>query len=267
MHATPDTLGTSLLPNERLDEVNERLSLIQKKNGLTYGTDAYLLAAFVRRTPQARAVDLGSGTGIIPLLLATKNKIASAVAVEIQPEFSDLIARNAAINGLSERVTPLCADLRDLTAVTIGGEVDLVLSNPPYMRCDSGKRNLHDEKYIARHEVCGGIDDFCAAAARLLKHGGRFATVWRPDRLSEFFSALHQAKLEPKRMTFVYADAEREPCMVLTEAVKGAAPSMRVTPPLILYKKTQKQPEKFRRLTEDAQEIYDHCLFPDRYYN
>ncbi|MBQ9806949.1 MAG: methyltransferase [Clostridia bacterium] len=259
-------LSPSLLSDERLDEVNENLRLIQKKNGLTYGTDAYLLAAFARQKAVARAVDLGSGTGIIPLLLVTKQKIASATAVEIQPSFVDLIERNAALNGFSDRILPMCADLRELNAEKLGGEVDLVTANPPYMRTDSGKRNLADEKYIARHEVCGNISDFCFAAARLLKHGGRFLTVWRPDRLSELFGALCQAKLEPKRMTLVYADKQSEPCMVLTEAVKGAAPSMRVTPPLILYRKRRPE-EKTRRLTDEAQQIYDLCRFPDSYVN
>ena len=256
----------ALLSDERLDEVNENLRLIQKINGLTFGTDAFLLAAFARPMPRACAVDLGSGTGIIPLLLVTKRKIASATAVEIQPSFADLIERNAAINGLSDKISPLCADLRDLTAAKLGKEFELVTANPPYMRTDSGKRNEADEKYIARHEVCGNIGDFCFAAARLLKHGGRFLTVWRPDRLSELFGALSEAKLEPKRMTAVYADLQSEPCMVLTEAVKGAAPSMRVTPPLILYRKRTPE-ENTRRLTEEAQQIYDLCRFPDQYLN
>ena len=255
----------SLLPDERIDEVNEHLRLIQKKQGLTFGTDAYLLSAFVRPMPRARAVDLGSGTGIIPLLLTAKNKVASAVAVEIQPSFSDLIQRNAALNRLSDRISPMCKDLRSLSPDCIGGEVDLVTANPPYMRCDSGKRNQADEKYIARHEVCGGIEDFCLCAAKLLKHGGRFVSVWRPDRLSELFSALHQAKLEPKRMTLVYADPESEPSMVLTEAVKGAAPAMRVTPPLILHAPTEDR-SGARPLSREAQEIYDQCLFPNHYF-
>jgi tRNA1Val (adenine37-N6)-methyltransferase len=131
------------------------------------------------------------------------------------------------------------------------------------MRCDSGKRNLHDEKYIARHEVCGGIDDFCSAASRLLKHGGRFLTVWRPDRLSELFAALHQAKLEPKRMTMVYSDTESEPCMVLLESIKGGAPSMRVTKPLILYHSIEEPLQASRRMTRDAEAIYSTCSFPE----
>lgn len=252
---------TNIAPDERIDVVNESIRLIQKKQGLTYGTDAFLLAAFIRPMPHARAVELGGGTGIASLLAATKQKAASICAVEIQKEFAELIGRNAAINGLGTRVVPLCADLRQVTNADVGGEIGLVFSNPPYMRCDSGKRNERDEKYIARHEVMGGIADFCTAAGRLLQTGGRFVSVWRPDRLTELLYALHDARLEPKRMTFVHADAEAEPCMVLTEAVKDVAPSLRVSAPLMLYQpKCQKAAA--RVLTPEAQRIYDTCAFP-----
>lgn len=250
-----------LYDGERLDEVNEQIRLIQKKNGLTFGTDAFLLAAYIRPSAHAVAVELGGGTGIISLLLAAKNKAASITAIEIQPSFAELIDRNAAINGFSNQVRAICADVRSVNAQTIGREVDLVFSNPPYMKCNAGKRNDADEKYIARHEVCGEIGDFCAAAYRLLRHGGRFVCVWRPDRLGELFSALSAARLEPKRMTFVHADTTAEPCMVLLESIKGGAPSMRITPPLLLYKeKTDAQPSRI--LTPEAQKIYDSCSFP-----
>lgn len=253
---------SELQQGERLDEVNEQIKLIQKINGLTFGTDAFLLAAYARPSPRARAVDLGSGTGIVPLLLLARNKVASVRAIEVQPSFAELIERNAKLNGLADRLTPLLCDLRDLKPEDVGGEVELVLSNPPYMRTDSGKRNTYDEKYIARHEVCGKIEDFCACAGRILKHGGKFVCVWRPDRLSELMRGLTDAKLEPKRMTFVHADTKAEPCMVLIEAMKGASPSMRITPPLFLYKEMNGQDSR-RTLTEAAQLIYDTCLFPD----
>lgn len=249
-----------LLSDERLDEVNASIRLIQKKQGLTFGTDAYLLAAYVRPQHRARAVDLGSGTGILPLLLLARQKAAFVTAVEVQESFADLIARNAALNGFYDRITPLCADVRTLCATQLGGEVDLVISNPPYMKCNTGKRNAHDEKYIARHEVCGGIGDFCDAAGRLLRYGGRFVCVWRPDRLTELLAALDRASLEPKRMTFVHADAETEPCMVLTEAVKGGAPSLRMSAPLLLYR-PRREGEKNRVLTDAAQKIYETCNF------
>lgn len=258
----PPFILPPLALDERLDIVNEKLRLIQKKQGLTFGTDAFLLAAFVKSAPKTQAVDLGSGTGILPLLLLTKGKIKSAVAVEVQPAFADLIARNAKLNHFEERITPLCANVKDLRPETIGGEVGLVVSNPPYMKCTSGKRNESDEKYIARHEVCGNIADFCACAARLLKHGGKFVCVWRPDRLTDLLNAMHDCKLEPKRMTFVHADTSSEPCSVLIEATKGAAPSMRISKPLILYEAYEND-EKVRRLTKEAQKIYDTCSFGD----
>ena len=252
----------SLAADERLDKVNEEIKLIQKKKGLTFGTDAFLLAAFVKSAPKVHAVDLGSGTGILPLLLLAKGKIKSATAVEVQPAFAELITKNAAINGYAERITSLCANVRDVRAADTHGEVGLVISNPPYMKCTSGKRNESDEKYIARHEVCGDIADFCACAARLLKHGGRFVCVWRPDRLTDLLGAMHEHRLEPKRMTFVHADAASEPCSVLVDAVKGGAPSLRISAPLMLYQLPSVE-EKTRTLTPMAQKIYDTCSFAD----
>ena len=244
-----------LRTNETLDAVNEQLRLIQRKDGLRYGTDAYLLAAYVRPAASARAVDLGSGTGIIPLLCLAKNKFAHAYAVEVQEEFADIIGRNAAINEMADRLTPLYKDLRELTAADLGGQVSIVTANPPYMKTNAGKRNDSDAKYIARHEVKGGVDDFCAAAARVLKHGGSFYVVWRPDRLSELMEALTRHKLEPKRMSLVQGDENAEPGMVLIEAKKGAAHGMRISPTLIL---TQNGTQSAR-----AAQIYQTCSWSE----
>ena len=258
----PPFILPPLSEDERLDTVNEEIRLIQKKQGLTFGTDAFLLAAFVKASPKTHVVDLGSGTGILPLLLLAKGKVKHATAVEVQHTFAELVARNAKLNGFSDRITPLCANVKDLRPEMIGGEVGLVISNPPYMKCTSGKRNESEEKYIARHEVCGDIADFCACAARILKHGGKFVCVWRPDRLTDLLFAMHSNHLEPKRMTFVHADSESEPCSVLIEATKGAAPSVRISKPLILYE-TYKNGEKARQLTPTAQKIYNTCNFCD----
>ena len=249
-----------LQEDERLDRVNEQICLIQKKRGLTFGTDAFLLAAFIKRAPRAKAVELGGGTGIISLLLASKRKAQEITAIEVQPAFSELIDRNAKLNRLDSVVKTLCMDLREVTAEALNGEVDLVFSNPPYMRTDSGKRNTEDQKYIARHEVCGTVFDFCAAAGRLLRYGGKFVCVWRPDRLSELMDAMQRARLEPKRMTMVHADLSAEPCMVLIECIKGAAPSLRISPPLVLYQPRSTE-DKQRTLTPEAQKIYDTCSF------
>ena len=247
--------------DERLDRINEDLRLIQKTNGLTFGTDAYLLAAYLRPMHRARAADFGCGTGIISLLAQAKGKFAHVTAIEIQESFAELAKRNVGINGLDDKISVLHADLTSLHPTELSGELDVIFSNPPYMRTDSGKRNTADEKYIARHEVCGSIADFCRAASRLLKHGGLFYVVWRPDRLSELFSALHDAALEPKRMTFVQADQATSPSMILLECKKGAAPSLIVTPTLMLYRDGAEVSP--RLMSDAAAKIYDTCQFGD----
>ena len=144
-----------LFPDERLDTVNENLTLIQKKDGLTFGTDAFLLASFIKNAPSKKAAELGSGTGIISLLLAEKNKFSKIFAIEIQKDFAALTERNANLNKLDNKIITVNADVNDVKALDIGGELDAVFSNPPYMKTDSGKRNNSDAKYIARHGLWG----------------------------------------------------------------------------------------------------------------
>ena len=250
---------------ERWDYVNENITLTQKTDGLTFGTDAYLLAAYVKPRPKARAVDLGSGTGIIPLLCLARNKFSSCVAAEIQPSFAELIQRNAQDNHLSDRLTVWSGDIRRLTSIELGYEADIVTANPPYMAAGSGAANTHEEKYLARHEVCGGIFDFCAAAGRILKHGGRFYCVFRPERLTDLLTAMREARLEPKRLTLVHSTYAVPPSMVLVEATKGAAPSLTVTAPLCLWTADKQNPEKPAIpmvSTADNNYIYEHCAFP-----
>lgn len=243
----------------KITEINDNLKLIQNENGLTFGSDAYLLSAFTVGGKNRIGADLGSGTGIIPLLLCAHEKAAKIYAVEIQESFCSLIEQNAELNGFSDRIIPLSANVRDLKSANIGQELDFVVSNPPYMKVDSGKRNLHDEKFIARHEVCGDIGDFCACASRLLKHGGRFYCVWRPDRLVDLIAALRNNKLEPKIMTFVCATKDSEPSMVLVRSVKGGASGVTVTRNLILHSSREDAAKSI--LSPDAEAIYNTCSF------
>ena len=257
-----------LYDNETLQEVNEHVRLIKRNDGLTFGTDAYLLAAYLPSRPRATAVDLGSGTGIIPLLCLSRNKVASVIAVELQPAFADLIGRNATLNGVSDRLTPLCADVRTLTAASIGGEVDVVTANPPYMASGVGVLNRADEKSIARHETAGGIADFCTAAGRLLKHGGHFYCVFRPERMADLLVSLRAAHLEPKRMTVVQATPAAQPSLLLVDAVKYAAPSLCLTPPLCLHIPDPERPDRPLLPLQDSPDtayIYENCAFSDKF--
>ena len=249
-----------LFDDERLDKVNEKITIIQKKDGLTFGTDAFLLASFIKTQKKARAAELGAGTGIISLLLAAREKLAHIDAFEIQSDFYDITSRNIEINEFCDKIAAYNSDIREINASTVGGELDVVFSNPPYMITGGGKRNDSDRKYIARHEVCGGIDDFCKAAYRLLKHGGRFYCVWRPDRLSSLIYSLRANRLEPKVTVFVHGDVDSEPSMVLVSATKGGAEGMKILPPLFLYEK-RRADEDGRVMTEQAARIYDTMSF------
>ena len=242
----------------RIEKVNDRIRLIQKVGGLAYGTDAYMLAAFVRPQPGACAVELGSGTGIVSLLCAEWGKLGRIYAIEIHPGLADAGRRNILLNEFEDKITQLCADIREIRPGALGGRLDVVISNPPYMPSGHGRSCAQNIKNIARHETAGGIDEFCAAAARLLRQGGIFYVVWRPDRLVDLVTSLRQNRLEPKRMTFIYPDVSSPPSIVLTEARLGAAPSLKITPPLVLY---QNSPgARPRIMTERAAKVYDTCL-------
>ena len=245
----------TLLDGERIDAVNEKINLIQKKDGLTFGTDAFLLASFIKPRAHGRAAEFGAGTGIISLLLAAREKFGSICAFEIQEDFAELARRNTALNSLDHKIEVVCRDVRDISSQEYG-EFDAVFTNPPYMKTESGKRNESDYKYIARHEVCGSIDDFCAAAFRLLKHGGKFYAVWRPDRLCDLLCAMRNNRLEPKIVNPVAADAESAPSMVLVSGIKGGAPSMELTAPLILYAEGSRA-----EMSERAKKIYETLSF------
>lgn len=252
-------MSIELKENERLDEVNESLRIIQRKDGLVFGTDALLLSAYVDRHA-ARAAELGAGTGIVSLLLLRRQKVDRITAVEVQEDYADITRRNADLNGLTERLQVLCCDLR-----TLGTEhfdrYDLVVSNPPYMRADGGYLCEVTHKSIARHELNGGIRDFCIGAARLTRYGGYAAFVYRPDRLCELIAALSEAGLEPKRMTLVHADATAAPSMVLVLCKRGAAPGLTVSRPLLLH-----TDPSHTHPSPDMQYILDHGTFPAAFF-
>lgn len=238
---------------ERIDFVNDSLRLIQETDGLTFGTDALLLASFVM-SRHKRGCELGSGSGIISMLLLTRGKLESVTALEVQEEYALLTGRNAELNSLSERLTSVCADVREYRD---GIEYDAVFTNPPYMKTSSGKENDLGKKNIARHEVMGDIGDFCAAAKRLLRFGGTFYAVYRPDRTADLIYAMKQASIEPKRLTLVFADEDCEPSMLLVEGKAGGKSGMQVTKPLIIYKD-----KEHREYSEDMAYVMENGSLP-----
>ena len=241
---------------ERIDYVNDNLKLIQKTDGLTFGTDALLLASYVTGK-FGSACELGGGSGIISLLLLTREKVGSAVALEVQEEYAELINRNAELNSLSDRLRGIHADVREYSSDI---EYGLVYTNPPYMKSDSGRANALSKKNIARHEVMGGIGDFCLAAKRLLKFGGSFYAVYRPDRLTDLIAAMRESSIEPKRITAVHADELSEPSMVLIEGKLGGKSGLQFTKPLLIYKD-----KEHSVYSEDMDYIMENGSFPPEY--
>ncbi len=240
----------SLLPDERLDKINEDLSLIQKKDGLTFGTDAYLLASFMKYRVKA-AADFGTGTGVAALLCISKNKADKFYAFEVQEKFADLARRNASINGFDDRMKIIFKDVREASPDDTEGWIDAVISNPPYLKASEGFANKTDEMNIARREMNGTIYDFCAAANKILRHGGFFYAVYRPDRLAELIHAMKENSIEPKRIVTVYPDTYSKPNLVLVEGKKGAAPSVLHSRPLFIYKADS------REYTDDMNTVYN----------
>ena len=234
--------------------INENLRIIQRKGGLKFGTDSYLLSAFIKKNLTGAAADLGAGTGVISLFAAARCSFTPIYSIEIQQQFSDLIERNAALNSLERIIKPINTDVRDISSFLSAESCRAVFSNPPYMKKESGKNSSESEMNTARREMHGTIDDFVCAASYLLKFGGSFYTVYRPERLSELFFSLNKYSLEPKRMITVHADATSAPSLVLIEAKKGAAPSLKIARPLIVYRDTKEV--KDRKYTEDMERVY-----------
>ena len=222
-----------LLEGERLDEVNDRLRLIQKTNGLTFGTDALLLAAFIKKRGE-RALELGGGSGIISMLLAARGRFSHILCAEVQEAYAELIRRNVALNQLDDVIIPLCADIRDTSLLGRPDSYNAVFTNPPYMTVGDGYACRSDAKNIARHEICGVLEDFVSVAARMLRYGGSFYAVYRTERMDELLAACRAHGLAPKRLTTVHARLSLPPSMLLLEARKGGGAGLRVSRPLIL---------------------------------
>ena len=234
--------------DERIDDLQRNgYRIIQKKKGFCFGMDAVLLSGFAQVKEGEVAVDLGTGTGIIPILLEAKTKGKHFTGLEIQEEVAEMAGRSVRLNQLENRVDIVRGDIKEASRLFGKASFDVVTSNPPYMNDNHGLKNPELPKAIARHEVFCALDDVCREASLLLKSGGRFYMVHRPHRLAEIITALKTYKLEPKRMKLVHPFVDKEANMVLIEAVRGGRSMMKVEAPIIVYR----EPGVY------TQEIYD----------
>ena len=224
--------------NERLDELQRNgYKIIQNPEKFCFGMDAVLLTGFAQKAKGERLLDLGTGTGIIPILMEAKTEIAHLTGLEIQAESADMARRSVELNGLSDKITIVTGDLKEAGSLFEAASFDCITCNPPYMIGQHGLTNPEDAKAIARHEILCTFEDVARVTAKLVKTGGHFFLVHRPFRLAEIMTTLSQYKLEPKRMQLVYPYVDKEPNMVLLEAVRGGRPRMTVEKPLIIFEK------------------------------
>ncbi len=226
-----------LRENERIDDLQRNgYRIIQNPEKFCFGMDAVLLSGFARVKRGAQVLDLGTGTGIIPILLEAKTEAAHLTALEIQEESADMARRSVQLNGLEGKIDVVTGDIKEADQLFKAASFDVVTCNPPYMIGQHGLRNPEEPKAIARHEILCTLEDVVRNAAKLLKTGGSFFMVHRPFRLAEIITVMTQYKLEPKRMQLVYPYVDKEPHMVLIEGCRGGRPRMTVEKPLIVFK-------------------------------
>ncbi len=224
-------------PDERIDDLQRNgYRIIQNPKRFCFGMDAVFLAGFAGKAKGTRLLDLGTGTGILPILMEARTDIPHLYGLEIQEESADMARRSVLLNHLEEKIEIIKGDIREADRLFETASFDVITCNPPYMIGQHGLKNADMAKAIARHEVCCTFEDVALQTAKLLKPGGHFYLVHRPFRLAEILVMLSACRLEPKRMQLVYPFIDKEPNMVLIEAVRGGKSRMMVEKPLIVYK-------------------------------
>ena len=222
---------------ERVDDLQNGFFVIQDPKKFCFGMDAVLLSGFARVKKGETALDMGTGTGIIPILLSQRTEGKHFTGLEIQAECAEMADRSVKYNCLEDRVQIVEGDIKEAAGIFGAASFDVVTCNPPYMIGQHGLTNPHMPKAIARHEILCTFEDVASQAARVLKDRGRFYLVHRPFRLVELMATLTKYKLEPKRMQLVYPYIDKEPNMVLIEACKGGNSRIQVERPLVVYEK------------------------------
>ena len=225
-----------LREGERFDDLNRNgYKIIQNPEKFCFGMDAVLLSGYATAKKGERVCDLGTGTGIIPILMSAKTEGQHFAALEIQEESADMARRSVAVNGLQDKIDIVTGDIKEASSLLGNAVFDVVTTNPPYMNDMHGLKNPDLPKAIARHEVLCSLEDVVREGSKLLRPGGRFYMVHRPFRLVEIFDMMTRYKLEPKRMRLVYPYVDREPNMVLIEGIKGGRSMIKIDKPLIVY--------------------------------
>lgn len=237
-------------PHERIDDLQlEGLKIIQNPEGFCFGIDAVLLSDFTKAKKGELIVELGTGTGIIPLLLSAKTEDTQIRAFEVQAEMAEMAGRSIQMNGLENRIQIIEDNLKNYDRYFAKSSVDVVVTNPPYMAGSRGIESEGDMKRISRHEVLCNLEDIIRVSAQMLKPGGSFYMVHRPMRLVDIVALMRQYKLEPKELRLVQPSANKKPNIMLIKGVRGGKPELKFHDPLCVY-------EASGDYTEEIYKIY-----------
>lgn len=240
---------SGLKAGERLDDLQIKgYEIIQSPGRFCFGMDAVLLSSYAKIRNRELALDLGTGTGILPILLEAKNEGEHYTGLEIQEESADMARRSVSHNGLEDKIDIVTGDIKEASGIFGAASFHVITTNPPYMIGEHGLKNEKEALYIARHEALCTLDDILRESARLLKPKGRFYMVHRPFRLPEILAKMSAYGIEPKRMRLVYPYIDKESNMVLLEGLRGGRPRMQVEPPLIVYQKDGEYTEELMKI-------------------
>lgn len=244
-------MSFKILPDETLEDLQVKgLFILQKKDTFRFGMDAVLLSSFAATGRGRKVLDLGTGTGIIPILMAARYEAEKIVGIELQPDISDMAKRSVEGNGLEDRIEIIQGDLKNYRDYFNPNSFDVVVSNPPYMKAGSGFLNPQQGKAISRHEIHCTLEDVVKCADTALKHGGELYMVHRPERLVDVLTSMRNERLEPKVLRFVCPKPGTAPNLFLIKGIKNANPGLRILSDLIIY-------EDNGNYTEELEAIYN----------
>ncbi len=229
-------MGFDIMPDETLEDLQlNGLFLLQKKGSFRFGMDAVLLSNFVTAKKGQSIIDMGTGTGIISVLLSAKTKAKKISGLEIQSNIADMAQRSIDGNALGDIIEIVKGDIKEAISIFGAATYDIVVTNPPYTRAGSGHTNIADTKAIARHEIYCTLEDVLKSSAELLKPQGEFYMVHRPERLTDILEGMRKVNIEPKILRMVCAKIEKEPSMILVKGLKNGNPGLKILPNLIIY--------------------------------
>lgn len=226
-----------LKTNERIDDLEYKgLKIIQNTDGFCFGIDSVLLADFAKKIKKgATVVDIGTGTGIISLLLSKKTELSRIYGVEIQEDVAEMANRNVLMNNLEDKIKIINKDIKDIFIKLDSNTIDVIVTNPPYMKMNTGAVNEKKNKLISRHEIACTLEDVIEISYKLLKDKGEFYMVHRAERIVDIMYLLRKYKIEPKLIRFIHSKKDKEPNLILIKAIKNAGNQLKIDKPLIVY--------------------------------